>query len=616
MARKSKNKKENADFSYPTKDSSTKLLIAVTAKNVGQKKALKAISENKVTFIYGASGSGKTHCAVGWGIQELIKGNFDRVIFTRPYVEAGEKLGYLPGNSGDKFAPFTMPLYEVVSDYLSADDMKELMDEKKLMVYPLAYMRGAAQPLDAKILTPHGFVKMEQINVGDLVIGVDGKPTEVTGVFPQGQKEVFRIKFSDGSSTECCDDHWWMTKTLSEKRHNKDFSLRKTSEIRNYIKTKANQKNHEIPVIQNPVEFEYQYVELDPYLLGLLLGDGCLHAISSVKFTTADDELVSAVATSLPHGMSIKYASNYDYRLVWEEWSRKTNPLKNMLSEFELLGTQSHTKFVPNLYKFNSSEIRLAVLQGLMDSDGSVFLHRSGKSRVQYYSTSKQLADDVVFLVQSLGGIAYTRLKKVNKDIKEFTKGRFAHSNFDVWIVDIVMSVNPFRLSRKANMFNPCRVKRLIDSIEKIGFKECQCISVASDKHLYVTDDFIVTHNTFKKSYVIADEVQNTSPQQMRMLLTRVGEGSKIVCTGDVEQSDIGSKLNGLADAINRLQDIQDLSFVELDYASCVRDKIVADIDQRYKDGAFVRSYKTKDVTENVIKANNVVDAPRAEEYD
>lgn len=613
MARKSKNKKDNKEFAYPTTDSPTKLVIAVSAKNAGQKKALKAISENKVTFVYGASGSGKTHCAVGWGIQELIKGNFDRVIFTRPYVEAGEKLGYLPGNSGDKFAPFTMPLYEVVSDYLSADDMKELMDEKKLMVYPLAYMRGAAQPLDAKILTPHGFVEMQELAVGDFVIGVDGKPTEVTGVFPQGKKEIYRIKFSDGSSTECCDDHWWMTKTLSEKRHNKDFSLKKTSEIRNYVKTKANQKNHEIPIIEKPVEFAYQEIELDPYLLGLLLGDGCLHAISSVKFTTADNELVGAVADTLPDGMCIKYASAYDYRLLWEEYSRNTNPLKEMLAKFNLLGTQSHNKFIPNLYKFNTAEIRLALLQGLMDSDGSVFLHRSGKSRVQYYSTSQQLAEDVVFLVQSLGGVAHTRLKVVNKETKEFTKGRFAHSNFDIWVVDIVLSINPFRLARKANMFSPCRVKRLIDSIEKIGYKECQCISVASKRHLYVTDNFIVTHNTFKKAYVIADEVQNTSPQQMRMLLTRVGEGSKIVCTGDVEQSDIGSKMNGLADAINRLQDIQDLAFVELDYASCVRDKIVADIDQRYKDNVFASKNYKKDVKDE-SKKDDV--SSRTEEYD
>ena len=91
---------------------------------------------------------------------------------------------------------------------------------------------------------------------------------------------------------------------------------------------------------------------------------------------------------------------------------------------------------------------------------------------------------------------------------------------------------------------------------------------------------------TFKNSYVVADECQNATVQQMRMMLTRIGQGTKIVCTGDVEQSDLGSKLNGLADAINRLQGINNLGFCELGYESCVREKIVSDIDQRYKESS------------------------------
>jgi len=142
MAKKSKGKRDGKDFVYDSPAQSSKLLVSVTAKNPGQKKALKAISENQVTFVYGAPGSGKTHCAVGWGVQELLKGNFERLVFTRPYVEAGEKLGYLPGNFDHKFAPFVMPLYEVVSEYLGQDDLKNLIEDKKIIVYPLAYMRG------------------------------------------------------------------------------------------------------------------------------------------------------------------------------------------------------------------------------------------------------------------------------------------------------------------------------------------------------------------------------------------------------------------------------------------------------------------------------------------
>lgn len=68
---------------------------------------------------------------------------------------------------------------------------------------------GKAQPLDARVLTPDGWRRMGDIKVGDLVIGSDGKPTRVTGVYPQGEREVFRVTFSDGATTECCDEHLW-----------------------------------------------------------------------------------------------------------------------------------------------------------------------------------------------------------------------------------------------------------------------------------------------------------------------------------------------------------------------------------------------------------------------
>lgn len=140
MARKSKAKK--ASTFVLNENHTSKLVITVTAKNPGQKQALKAIADNQVTFVYGAPGTGKTHVAVGWGIQEMMKGHFHRMIFTRPYVEAGEKLGFLPGGSETKFAPFVMPLYEVVSDYLSQEEIKNMIEEKRIVIYPLAYMRG------------------------------------------------------------------------------------------------------------------------------------------------------------------------------------------------------------------------------------------------------------------------------------------------------------------------------------------------------------------------------------------------------------------------------------------------------------------------------------------
>jgi len=126
-----------------TNGGDTKLIVAVSAKNPGQKLALKTISENKVTFLTGIPGCGKTHCAVGWGLQQMItKNSYEQIIFTRPIVEAGESLGYLPGGASDKVAPYMMPMYDVLSNYLSLEQINELVSKKKIVSLPLAYMRG------------------------------------------------------------------------------------------------------------------------------------------------------------------------------------------------------------------------------------------------------------------------------------------------------------------------------------------------------------------------------------------------------------------------------------------------------------------------------------------
>ena len=76
---------------------------------------------------------------------------------------------------------------------------------------------GKAQPIDAQVLTPFGFVSMGELIVGDLVIGRNGSPCAVIGVFPQGSKLVYRVTMTDGAETECCDDHLWLMQAVDDK---------------------------------------------------------------------------------------------------------------------------------------------------------------------------------------------------------------------------------------------------------------------------------------------------------------------------------------------------------------------------------------------------------------
>ena len=124
---------------------------------------------------------------------------------------------------------------------------------------------------------------------------------------------------------------------------------------------------------------------------------------------------------------------------------------------------------------------------------------------------------------------------------------------------------------------------RMIDSIEPAGVAECVCIAVGASDSLYVTEDFLVTHNTLNDSFIILDEAQNTTPEQMKMFLTRIGFGSKAVITGDVTQIDVPGGRSGLVGLDKVLDGIDGLGFVHLTARDVVRHKIVQDIVNAYE---------------------------------
>src|SRR4030095_7798521 len=126
------------------------------------------------------------------------------------------------------------------------------------------------------------------------------------------------------------------------------------------------------PLVQ-PVELQPQPVPMDPYALGLLLGDGCLTISTTPSFTTADPELAVALEGAL-EGIELRRKAEVDYVLRHTAGHRGgvivANPVTATLRDLGLAGTRSNTKFVPERYLHNSSVVRLGVLQGLLDSDG------------------------------------------------------------------------------------------------------------------------------------------------------------------------------------------------------------------------------------------------------
>jgi phosphate starvation-inducible PhoH-like protein len=264
------------------------------------------------------------------------------------------------------------------------------------------------------------------------------------------------------------------------------------------------------------------------------------------------------------------------------------NPLTAALRELGLAGTRSHTKFVPETYLRNSASVRLGVLQGLLDSDGGPVTQRGRTCRVQYTTCSARLRDDVLFLVRSLGGVAYWRRRPVEGRVPGRAGGRPVEYRNDAYVLEIRLpeGVNPFRLERKRALYDSSgggRPMRFIESIEPAGETETVCIQVAAEDSLYVTDDLIVTHNTLNDAFIILDEAQNTTPEQMKMFLTRLGFGAKIVVTGDVTQVDLpGGTTSGLKIVRQILQNVEDVHFAELSSADVVRHRLVAEIVDAY----------------------------------
>jgi phosphate starvation-inducible PhoH-like protein len=490
---------------------------AVRPKTAGQRRYIEAIRDNVITFGLGPAGTGKSWLAVAMAVQALHRNEVERIILTRPAVEAGERLGFLPGDLMAKIDPYLRPLYDALYDMVDPEGAQRLLERNLVEVAPLAFMRGRAQPVDRKVLTPTGWQEIGTLAVGDLVIGSDGMPMPVLGVFPQGRKDVFRVATQDGSSTLACGEHLWTVKTLDDKKHGKPGRTLQTTDMIGSLR-RHHQRFYELPMLSAPAQFVPQDVPMDPYAAGSLVGD----------WGAVEREIAFA-------GVSPGRTNLTDRR------ARRSVSL-------------------PCQYLLNSVDVRLALLQGLLDSErGTV-----ERSTIRFRPHSDQIREDVVFLVQSLSG--------------QVTGSH---------ILDIRLpeGIEPFRLPRKKakyDFYGAGRPMRMVDSIEPAGHAECVCIQVGAADSLYVTDDFLVTHNTLNASFIILDEAQNATSEQMKMFLTRIGFGSKVVVTGDTSQVDVQGGRSGLADLERVLTDIEGLSFVHLGARDVVRHRIVQDIVNAY----------------------------------
>jgi ATP-dependent exoDNAse (exonuclease V) alpha subunit len=358
---------------------------------------------------------------------------------------------------------------------------------------------GKAQPLDSDILTENGYVKNRDIKIKDKIFGDDGELYSVVGVYPQGIKDVYEIVFSDRTTTRCCKEHLWNYQT---KRQRDEYKPYDTDTLENIIKIPlytvqkdmSKKWNIYIPIAK-PLNFTNKELPIDPYIFGLLLGDGSFRK-KVVFFNTEEDIIQIFKKYCIENNFNLVEELNYkgSYRIVdlcrIKSGRTYLNRMTSIIRELELYNKKSENKFIPDIYKYNSIQNRIELLGGLIDTDGEI----SGSSYV-FSSTSRQLIDDVVFLVQSLGGTATTS----NRQTK-FTYNNIKKDGLPSYRLHIKL---PFNISICKSLKHKDKIKkgqtsprRSIREIRYIGKEECQCIMTSNPSQLYLTDNCIVTHNT------------------------------------------------------------------------------------------------------------------------
>ena len=173
----------------------------VYARSVGQKNLLKAFFENEIVISVGPAGTGKTFLAVAYAISLLEKHEIDKIVLCRPAVEAGENLGFLPGDLRDKIDPYLAPLYDALNDLLPKNKVQTLINNKIIEIIPLAYMRGRTINRAAMILDEAQNASPIQMKMFLTRLGIESKAV-ITGDISQidlpkktnsGLVEVLRI---------------------------------------------------------------------------------------------------------------------------------------------------------------------------------------------------------------------------------------------------------------------------------------------------------------------------------------------------------------------------------------------------------------------------------------
>lgn len=354
--------------------------------------------------------------------------------------------------------------------------------------------KRGAHPYFQKVYTPDGIKNWGDINIGDYLYDSKGGVTKVTDIPFDDIAPYYKVTLRDGREVLASSDHLWEV----EVHGRKDLNVLSTEELLSIYKRqrKISYRNPEgveytCKILSNKgVEFKYEKTKVDPYTFGLLLGDGCFRH-KSCYYSQSEDDLNNQ-KSFIPYDV-IKWKTYCGYRINIPNWN-------NILKGYNLYNVKSIDKFIPDEYKYNSRQVRLDILKGLFDTDGT-----SNKGVPEFYTISEKLKDDVIFIARSLG---YNASYSVKKTSYNTDNGRIECNPIYTIVVDAGEEI--FNLNRKKetikylNNIALSRVKgTMITDIQYIGNTKCKCVTVDSEDSCYLIGDFVKTHNC-GKSYSLS----------------------------------------------------------------------------------------------------------------
>ena len=347
-----------------------------------------------------------------------------------------------------------IPLKKHVAPRENQHEIIDFLSNTALEFKPLSARTGIGKglPNETPVKIPGGWKPIGTLNVGDVVTAQDGTPSRVIGVYPQGTEEIWEIEFKDYRTIETDSDHLW---TIYSSPYSDKTQVVSTEELSSLVQ----KEQIHIPVICSEQGPE-KTVSIDPYIFGAFIGKGYL--LGGQLYLEVNEEVIDKIIARLPGCICIK-TKRYDVSYLIIRLSNSAG--QKVLNAFtrEVLNQQFWKRSIPAEYIEGSHEQRLALVQGLMEANGSNF-----SDEARYGTLSAILADQFRDLIWSLGGICYFR----------GIQGREY-----VFRIELPSPTKKLRLG-------------IVSVVKTDRQKECTCIAIDHPSKLYVTKQYLATHNT------------------------------------------------------------------------------------------------------------------------